>query len=188
MTQNEKMMLTSLRKLFKSHGEFCASQPWEVIVATITFLVCVLTVLNRNFTHLLPYHLESTVDKETCQDNDFNCDLVHNTQILEFIIVVIFRCLGIVHCFYRFRKIHKIGSSFIMTIAASYLGLVFFIYSLVVMSLGTPDVNILVDSYFLILLLLDMSKVTRMAQFALSSSHQVRISENLAHSIVYSDQ
>jgi hypothetical protein len=53
----KKMMLASLRKLFKSHGEFCASQPWEVIVATITFLVCVLTVLNRNFTHLLPYHL-----------------------------------------------------------------------------------------------------------------------------------
>ena len=40
-----------------------------------------------------------------------------------------------------------------------------------------------VDSYFLILLLLDMSKVTRMAQFALSSSHQLRISENLAHSM-----
>lgn len=123
------------------------------------------------------------MDKVVCRENDLNCDLATNTQILEFIIVVIFRCLGIVHCFYRFRKIHRIGSSFIMTIAASYLGLIFFIYSLVVMSLGTPDFNVLVDSYFLILLLLDMSKVTRMAQFALSSSHQVRISENLAHSM-----
>jgi len=156
-------MLTSLRKLFKSHGEFCASQPWEVIVATITFLVCVLTVFNRNFTHLLPYQqMKSSVDDETCPYNGFNsgavCDWTNNGQIL-------------------------VGSSFIMKIAASYLGLIFVIYSLVVMSLGTPDINVLVDSYFLILLLLDMSKVTRMAQFALSSSHQLRISENLAHSM-----
>jgi hydroxymethylglutaryl-CoA reductase (NADPH) len=184
MAQNQKMMLTSLRKLFKSHGEFCASQPWEVIVATITFLVCVLTVFNRNFTHLLPYQqLEASLDDETCPNNGFNCGLTNNAQILEIIIVAIFRCLGIIHCFYRFRKIHRIGSSFIMKIAVSYLGLIFMIYSLVVMSLGTPDINVLVDSYFLILLLLDMSKVTRMAQFALSSSHQVRISENLAHSM-----
>jgi hypothetical protein len=81
MGQNQKMMLTSLRKLFKCHGEFCASQPWEVIVATITFLVCVLTVLNRNFTHLLPYHLESAVDDESCPENAFNCGLSYNTQV-----------------------------------------------------------------------------------------------------------
>ena len=102
------MMLTSLRKLFKSHGEFCASQPWEVIVATITFLVCVLTVFNRNFTHLLPYQqMESSVDDETCPYNGFNsgavCGWTNNGQILENIIVVIFRCLGIIHCFYRYQ-------------------------------------------------------------------------------------
>ncbi len=107
MAQNQKMMLTSLRKLFKSHGEFCASQPWEVIVATITFLVCVLTVFNRNFTHLLPYQqMKSSVDDETCPYNGFNsgavCDWTNNGQILENIIVVIFRCLGIIHCFYRY--------------------------------------------------------------------------------------
>ena len=34
-------------KVFRNHGEFCASQPWEVIVATLTFLVCILTVWGR---------------------------------------------------------------------------------------------------------------------------------------------
>jgi hydroxymethylglutaryl-CoA reductase (NADPH) len=68
-----------------------------------------------------------------------------------------------------------------MKIAAFYLFFVFLIYSLVVMSLGTPELKILIDSYFLILLLIDMPKVTRMAQFALSSSHPRRVSENLAH-------
>jgi hydroxymethylglutaryl-CoA reductase (NADPH) len=146
MAQNQKMMLTSLRKLFKSHGEFCASQPWEVIVATITFLVCVLTVFNRNFTQLLPYQqIDSSFDHDdTCPNSGAVCGITNNAQVLEIIIVAIFRCLGIIHWFYRFRKIHRIGSSFIMKIAASYLGLIFVIYSLVVMSLGTPDINVLV--------------------------------------------
>jgi len=54
--------------LFKYHGEFCASQPWEVIVATITILVCVMTVFNRNFTHLLPFQhgLIQEEDEEVC--------------------------------------------------------------------------------------------------------------------------
>ena len=53
------------RKVFRSHGEFCATQPWEVmirkkprkccwqwscqvIVATLTFLVCILTVWGKH--------------------------------------------------------------------------------------------------------------------------------------------
>jgi hypothetical protein len=54
-----------------------------------------------------------------------------NAQALEIIVVAVFRCLGVIHCFYRFKKIHCIGSSFIMKIAASYLFFVFLIYSLV---------------------------------------------------------
>jgi hypothetical protein len=38
-------------QIFRSHGEFCASQPWEVIVATLTFLVCILTVWGRHSEH-----------------------------------------------------------------------------------------------------------------------------------------
>ena len=50
-TATEDKLMTyltlNMRKLFKSHGEFCASQPWEVIVTTITFLVCLLTVMGK---------------------------------------------------------------------------------------------------------------------------------------------
>jgi hypothetical protein len=66
MAPNQKLMLTSLWKVFKYHGEFCASQPWEVIVATITILVCVMTVFNRNFTHLLPFQHGFIQDEEVC--------------------------------------------------------------------------------------------------------------------------
>lgn len=189
-----RMTLMSLRKLFKSHGEFCASQPWEVIVATLTFLVCVLTVTNRHFAQQQLIYQQQNMDGVTnsCDAmKDYACVASNkssviegwsgNAQALEIIVVAVFRCLGVIHCFYRFKKIHCIGSSFIMKIAASYLFFVLLIYSLVVMSLGTPELKILIDSYFLILLLIDMPKVTRMAQFALSSSHQRRVSENVAH-------
>ena len=195
---NRQMTLMSLRKLFKSHGEFCASQPWEVIVATLTFLVCVLTVTNRHFAQQqLLFQQQNPVSAESLTNNaceslrEENCapngsaaladGWFGNAPLLEIIVVAVFRCLGVIHLFYRFKKIHCIGSSFIMKIAASYMLFIFVIYSLVVMSLGTPEFKILVDSYFLILLLIDMPKVTRMAQFALSSSHQRRVSENVAH-------
>jgi len=34
-------------RVFKVHGSFCASHPWEVIVATLTLTVCVLSVETR---------------------------------------------------------------------------------------------------------------------------------------------
>ena len=89
------------------------------------------------------------------------------------------RCLAVLHCYYRFKKIHRIGSTFIMKIAASYLAFTSILYALVIVSLGAPEA--LNDSWFLVLLLIDMPKITRMAQFALSSSHHRRIGENLGH-------
>lgn len=31
-------------RIFQAHGEICASHPWEVIVATLTLTLCLLTV------------------------------------------------------------------------------------------------------------------------------------------------
>lgn len=31
-------------RVFHAHGEFCASHPWEIIVATLTLTICMLTV------------------------------------------------------------------------------------------------------------------------------------------------
>ena len=30
--------------LFKAHGQFCASHPWEVIVSTVTATICMMSV------------------------------------------------------------------------------------------------------------------------------------------------
>jgi hypothetical protein len=46
------LLLTSgwcsmVSRVFKVHGSFCASHPWEVIVATLTLTVCVLSLETR---------------------------------------------------------------------------------------------------------------------------------------------
>ena len=71
-----------------------------------------------------------------------------------------------------------------MKIAASYLAFTLVLFLLIATSLGPPSsmkVRLLYDSWFMVLLLMDMQRVSSMAQFALCSSHQRAISENIAH-------
>ena len=55
-----------------------------------------------------------------------------------------------------------------------------FVTSLVVFGLMGPEFENVKESWFLIMLFTDIPKVTRMAQFALTSSHQRRIPANIA--------
>ena len=182
LTKDSKLMtyLSNMRKLFKSHGEFCASQPWEVIVTTITFLVCLLTVVGKQS---LFAEERCTADKCSSDQTSKATDIDSGSQ-MENIVMTLIRCLAVLHCYYRFKKIHRIGSTFIMKIAASYLAFTLVLFFLIATSLGAPTsmkVRLLYDSWFMVLLLMDMQRVSRMAQFALSSSHHRRISENIAH-------
>ena len=57
--------------------------------------------------------------------------------------------------------------------------------SLVVFGLMGPEFENVKESWFLIMLFTDIPKVTRMAQFALTSSHQRRIPANIAVRLIY---
>ena len=68
------------------------------------------------------------------------------------------------HCYYRFKKIHRLGSAFIMKIAASYLAFTLVLFLLIATSLGPPSsmkVRLLYDSWFMVLLLMDMQVKVR---------------------------
>ena len=74
------------------------------------------------------------------------------------------RCLAVLHCYYRFKKIHRLGSAFIMKIAASYLAFTLVLFLLIATSLGPPSsmkVRLLYDSWFMVLLLMDMQVKVR---------------------------
>ena len=84
--------------------------------------------------------------------------------IMNWYVVCCSRCLAVLHCYYRFKKIHRLGSAFIMKIAASYLAFTLVLFLLIATSLGPPSsmkVRLLYDSWFMVLLLMDMQVKVR---------------------------
>jgi len=166
------MLTTTVRKVFRSHGEFCSTQPWEVIVATLTFLVCILTVWGRHSDMAWTEKNVTTVEEATSNNPPWS--------MMELVVMTFIRCLALLHCYYHFKKVHRVGSSLIMKITLGYLSFTMVLYSLVVFGLIGPEFDNVKESWFLIMLFTDIPKVTRMAQFALTSSHQRRIPANVA--------
>eukprot|EP00092_Neocalanus_flemingeri_P016367 GFUD01017716.1.p1 GENE.GFUD01017716.1~~GFUD01017716.1.p1 ORF type:complete len:954 (-),score=293.96 GFUD01017716.1:774-3635(-) len=167
------MLTTTVRKVFRSHGEFCSTQPWEVIVATLTFLVCILTVWGKHSDMAWTLNNVTTVEQTTSTNPP-------TWSVMELVVMTFIRCLALLHCYYHFKKVHRVGSSLIMKITLGYLSFTMLLYSLVVFGLIGPEFDNVKESWFLIMLFTDIPKVTRMAQFALTSSHQRRIPANVA--------
>jgi len=133
-------------------------------VATLTFLVCILTVWGK--------HSEQGPGQSPATPPAWS--------MMELVVMTFIRCLALLHCYYHFKKVHRVGSSLIMKITLAYLSFTMILYSLVVFGLYGPEFENVKESWFLIMLFTDIPKVTRMAQFALTSSHQRRIPANVA--------
>jgi len=172
------MLTTGVRKVFRSHGEFCSTQPWEVIVATLTFLVCILTVWGKHSDGAQADNLNTTSAIGANASGQTPAPVPWST--MELVVMTFIRCLALLHCYYHLKKVHRVGSSLIMKVILAYYGFTVLLYSLVVFGLMGPEFENVKESWFLIMLFTDIPKVTRMAQFALTSSHQRRIPANVA--------
>ena len=94
------MLTTGVRKVFRSHGEFCSTQPWEVIVATLTFLVCILTVWGKHSDGAGQEVLNST---EASKNPDQGSQPPWTT--MELVVMTFIRCLALLHCYYHLKKV-----------------------------------------------------------------------------------
>lgn len=171
------MLTSGVRKVFRSHGEFCSTQPWEVIVATLTFLVCILTVWGK---HNDGPDSNDRINDTTVVGVTGNPEPQPPWTTMELVVMTFIRCLALLHCYYHLKKVHRVGSSLIMKVILAYYGFTVLLYSLVVFGLMGPEFENVKESWFLIMLFTDIPKVTRMAQFALTSSQQRRIPANIA--------
>lgn len=147
-----------------------------MIVATLTFLVCILTVWGKHSD--MAWTLQNVTSVEH-QDHGTSVNPVP-WSVMELVVMTFIRCLALLHCYYHFKKVHRVGSSLIMKITLAYLSFTMLLYSLVVFGLIGPEFDNVKESWFLIMLFTDIPKVTRMAQFALTSSHHKRIPANVA--------
>lgn len=95
-------------QLFRAHGKFCASHPWEVIVALLTLTACMLTV-ERNKVPV-PSRLRN------CQGWRDSCEGLEAEYVaVDTIIMTVIRCSAILYSYYQFLNLNKFGSKNILS-------------------------------------------------------------------------
>ncbi|KAF4519164.1 hypothetical protein B566_EDAN008227 [Ephemera danica] len=140
-------------RVFRVHGSFCASHPWEVIVATLTLTACMLSV-------------------ETRPALEYNA--------ADVIVMTLIRCVALLYSYHQFRSLSRMGSKYILGIAGLFTVFSSFVFSSSVINFLRSDVSDLKDALFFFLLLIDLSKTTLLARLALSASTQSEVRSNIA--------
>ncbi|CAH1103469.1 unnamed protein product [Psylliodes chrysocephalus] len=157
-------------RFFGAHGEFCASHPWEVIVATLTLTTCMLTLDQQ---HPAPPPKPSFRFCAGClNENEYNA--------ADVIVMTIIRCLAVLYVYYQFCKLQKLGSKYILGIAGLFTVFSSFIFTSTVLNILRINVVDLKDALFFFLLLIDLSKAAMLAQFAMNASNQNEVKNNIA--------
>ncbi|XP_039275950.1 3-hydroxy-3-methylglutaryl-coenzyme A reductase [Nilaparvata lugens] len=146
-----------LVRLFRRHGEFCASHPWEVIVGTLTLTACILSLDDPSNPNPNSSPKPSSTPSTTSSPS---CGGLHRP------------CLGIevITVFFRFVA----GIAGLFTVFSS------FVFTSSVINFMRSDISDLKDALFFFLLLIDLSKATVLAQYALSSSSRDEVKHNIA--------
>ncbi|XP_049826676.1 3-hydroxy-3-methylglutaryl-coenzyme A reductase isoform X2 [Aethina tumida] len=157
-------------RIFRAHGEFCATHPWEVIVATLTLTACMFTMDQQS---------TSPPPKPTFR---YCAGCIHEAEYnaADVIVMTLIRCLAVLYSYYQFRNLHKLGSKYILGIAGLFTVFSSFVFTTTVLNILRIDVTELKDALFFFLLLIDLSKAAVLAQFALNASNQEEVRSNIA--------
>uniref|UniRef100_A0A8C9V602 3-hydroxy-3-methylglutaryl coenzyme A reductase n=1 Tax=Scleropages formosus TaxID=113540 RepID=A0A8C9V602_SCLFO len=157
-----------LTRLFRLHGLFVASHPWEVIVGTVTLTICMMSM--NMFTG----------NDQICGWN-YECPKIEE-QILssDIIILTITRCIAIVYIYFQFQNLRQLGSKYILGIAGLFTIFSSFVFSTVVIHFLDKELTGLNEALPFFLLLIDLSKACALAKFALSSNSQDEVRDNIA--------
>ncbi|KAG7477013.1 hypothetical protein MATL_G00088920 [Megalops atlanticus] len=157
-----------LTGLFHIHGLFVASHPWEVIVGTVTVTICMMSM--NMFTS----------SDQICSWS-YGCPKIEE-QILssDIIILTITRCIAILYIYFQFQNLRQLGSKYILGIAGLFTIFSSFVFSTVVIHFLDKELTGLNEALPFFLLLIDLSKACALAKFALSSSSQDEVRDNIA--------
>ncbi|XP_050400448.1 3-hydroxy-3-methylglutaryl-coenzyme A reductase [Patella vulgata] len=164
--------VTMLSGLFRAHGQFCASHPWEVIIGTVTITLCLMSMSLF------------TSSEKVCGWN-YICpheDLQLNPDVKssDLIIMTITRCLAVIYIYLQFRNLRRLGSKYLLGISGVFTIFSSFVFSMAVIHLLGNDLTGLDEALPFFLLLIDLSKASALARFALSSSSPEEVKDNIA--------
>ncbi|KAH8268279.1 hypothetical protein KR026_003891 [Drosophila bipectinata] len=197
-------------RLFRAHGEFCASHPWEVIVALLTITACMLTVDKNNTLDASGNGLgtasaaaaagaataagaspppvvggsATSSRHRPCHGWSQSCDgLEAEYNAADVILMTIVRCTAVLYCYYQFCSLHRMGSKYVLGIAGLFTVFSSFIFTTAIIKFLGSDISDLKDALFFLLLVIDLSNSGRLAQLALSGSNQAEVTQNIARGL-----
>ncbi|KAM4809529.1 3-hydroxy-3-methylglutaryl-Coenzyme A reductase isoform 1-T2 [Rhinophrynus dorsalis] len=157
-----------LSRLFRMHGQFVASHPWEVIVGTVTITICMMSM--NMFTG----------NDKICGWN-YECPKFDEDVLSsDIIILTITRCIAILYIYFQFQNLRQLGSKYILGIAGLFTIFSSFVFSTVVIHFLDKELTGLNEALPFFLLLIDLSKASALAKFALSSNSQDEVRDNIA--------
>uniref|UniRef100_A0A3B1JB44 3-hydroxy-3-methylglutaryl coenzyme A reductase n=2 Tax=Astyanax mexicanus TaxID=7994 RepID=A0A3B1JB44_ASTMX len=160
--------VTMLTQLFRLHGLFVASHPWEVIVGTIAVTICLMS-------------MNAIAGGDQICDWNYQCPKVQEKILSsDIIILTITRCLAIVYIYVQFKNLRQLGSKYMLGIAGLFTVFSSFVFSTVVIHFLGKELTGLNEALPFFLLLIDLSKACTLAKFALSSNSQEEVRENIA--------
>ncbi|KAI1240027.1 3-hydroxy-3-methylglutaryl-coenzyme A reductase, partial [Lamprotornis superbus] len=166
--KHRKTGLKMLSRLFRMHGLFVASHPWEVIVGTVTLTICMMSM--KMFTG----------NDKICGWN-YECPkLEEDVLSSDIIILTITRCIAILYIYFQFQNLRQLGSKYILGIAGLFTIFSSFVFSTVVIHFLDKELTGLNEALPFFLLLIDLSRASALAKFALSSNSQDEVRENIS--------
>ncbi|KAG8456491.1 hypothetical protein GDO86_002321 [Hymenochirus boettgeri] len=157
-----------LSRLFRMHGQFVASHPWEVIVGTVTLTICMMSM--NMFTG----------NDKICGWNYACPKFEEDVLSSDIIILTITRCIAILYIYFQFQNLRQLGSKYILGIAGLFTIFSSFVFSTVVIHFLDKELTGLNEALPFFLLLIDLSKASALARFALSSNSQDEVRDNIA--------
>lgn len=156
-------------RLFRAHGQFCASRPWEVIIGTLMLSVCVMSMgLFAN-------------GRKVCGWNMRCAQKQDDTKSSDLIVLTLARCLAVIYLYLQFRKLRRLGSKYLLGISCVLTIAAGFVFSIGIANILGSDLTGLNEALPFFLLLVDLSKACTLARFALSSSSQDEVVDNVGH-------
>lgn len=99
---------------------------------------------------------------------------------MDVVVMTVTRCMALLYVYHQFRVLYKLGSKYLIGIATIFTIFSSFVFSSSVVNLLEGDLSELKEALPFFLLLIDLSKAGLLAQFALSSSSQEEVRENIA--------
>ncbi|CAD5119125.1 DgyrCDS7767 [Dimorphilus gyrociliatus] len=159
-----------ISKIFRAHGRLCTTHPWEVIIGTFTLTICIVSMCLFGFTDgICGWNCE-------CPSEDIE-------KISDPLVLTVTRCVAVVYIYLKFQKLRKLGWKYLLGIAGLLTIFSSFVLSIAVIKLLEGDMKGLNEALPLFLLVIDLSKATTLAKFALKSSSQGEIKENISRGL-----